>query len=95
MQEGRDAVNKNVSQGGGPASKRGSHKVAAEDASANLVFAMRGAIRRAMRLSMHGAWNLQLAVDSSAREQLTEVCPKAPTGAHFHFAFCAVALAAQ
>jgi hypothetical protein len=74
VQEGRAAVNEDASQVAS-GSKREGHKVSA-DAGSNLVFAMHGAIRRAMRLSMHGAWNLQLAADSSARDQLSEVCTR-------------------
>lgn len=64
VQEGRAAVHENGSQGGIDESI---------DAKDNLVYSMHGAIRRAMRLSMHSAWNLQLAADPSAREQLIEV----------------------
>ena len=70
MQEGGSQAGEAPKRGGGRASA---------DAGGDLMLSMHGAIRRAMRLSMHGAWNLQLAADSSAREQLTEVrAPSAP-----------------
>ena len=68
MQEGRTAVAEGGSQAAGKAPKRGGSRTSA-DGGGDLM------------LSMHGAWNLQLAADTSARDQLTEVraleCPPA------------------
>lgn len=65
------AIQENGSQAAVKSKQKGKNSSA--DDSANLVFAMHGAIRRAMRLSMHSAWNLQLAADTTARDQFTEV----------------------